>query len=220
VSGSGVTTGSLAGNLGLSDAIVMAGAAVHLSNLYDKLKVFCWRKNHRSIASFYVDHPKIGVIPIDSEDEVLDANADDVLRTGWYSDIRPISGESWDKWFYRQLKIPFEVRWTSCPIAAASKKVQQRDWPLRTSLVHDDVPRHEITQLPQSFLRVKEDGQSILNLARAVESASDLHVIDSAVFHLIECLQPRGDLYLHRYAKAFKPVWNECGTRHAWKVIY
>jgi hypothetical protein len=118
--------------------------------------------------------------------------------------------ESWATWMYRQLQIPFEARWQSCPIEEASKLVEQVEWPPGIPLLHDDRERgFEIRKFPYypfRFQRIENNGGSILQYAQAIREAPEIHCIDSAFMHLVESLRPSGKLYWHRYARFYLPI--------------
>jgi hypothetical protein len=204
---------------GLGDTIIFAGAAVYLAEKHGGLRFVCLREHFESVSSFFLG-TQIEVIiheNIDIQKEILE----DIIVTGG---MIPVTAErSWAEEFYRQMDLPYEIRWDYCPIAKAVKFVPQYDWPKDVSFAHDDPNRgmqiQKFHKYPVKLGRVQNEGGSILQYARAIETAPQVHVIDSCFYHLIECLDPSGELYYHKYAKMFIPGWNNVPTRKPWLVI-
>lgn len=217
--------------LGLGDAIAFSGAAVWLAKQHGGLIFPCMAKYEVSVRSFFVNHPEIKV-------RVLD----DSLRKKWQSaDAINCIEETIPKdidcdmyrWLYRKIGIPYEERWNSCPIPEACKQVSQLDirgnWIFVHDAFHDDPPRDHM--IDHKYLRACKHGEywhrpdpryggSVLKYAYWIMYADEVHVIDSAFFHLTEQLWTKKP-FLHRYAKPkpFNPIWNEYQTRHSWEIL-
>jgi len=100
--------------------------------------------------------------------------------------------------------------------------VYQTPWPEGVSFLHDDRERGINIRLftnPVRFQRVFNEKGSMLQYAQAIENAPEIHVIDSSFYHLTECLNPTGKLFLHRYARFYCPGFHDIPARHKWEII-
>lgn len=199
-------------HLGLGDTIILAGAAVILSERHGGLRFPCWEHNLQSVESFFVNHPKIIVEPIKTEHELFRARdtgtEKDFIMSGYYAPDRPKEGESFDQWFYRQLEVPFEESWNSCPIEKACPKEPNLSGipAALCAFVHQDIERGFIInkdRIPRYWASAPNiPGQSILRFAGPLKRAQEIHVIESSFQHLIERIPTTGTLYAHRYARS------------------
>jgi hypothetical protein len=212
----------------LGDTIVIAGAVAVLARRYGGIRYACLPSYEKTVRSLFAASPvEIVVVSVEEIPNLLkEIKEEDLLRvnTSGLDECPPrLQEESWATWMYRQLDIPFEERWNSCPIEEASYLVEQADWPPGVPLLHDDRERgfaiSKFPFYPFRFGRVRNDGRSILQYSRAIESAPEIHVIDSAFMHLVESLQPSGKLFYHRYARFYLPVWYDIPLRHEWTII-
>lgn len=161
-------------------------------------------------------------------------NGEKLLRCGVYKD-----GGCWEdftKQFYHHARVPYEARWNQCPVAEAAKSFNALEanriefvWPSgkRRIFVHDD-PRRNF----RIWKRVKSSEEtcifkpspdnvtiSMLAYVPIIESAEEIHVIDSAFFHLIDSVAPVGRLYLHRYPRWPRSRLFRFQNRLAWDYI-
>lgn len=217
----------------------MAGAMVYLS-MREKIGIACTKEMYPSLRSFYVHHPNITVYPNVAitrhvvrpfgRDQI---DCDITLPDGFRSDdfiSHPDepqfqkqviqNGESWVKYFYDRIEVPFSARYDLCPIERASELVDQTPWSPDAALVHDYDP-YLISGMPlPPFERVINTGDSILRYGTAINKARELHCINSSVLNLAECFNPMGRLFYHEYAKHhLPPGQNDCALRHSWKRI-
>jgi hypothetical protein len=224
-------------HIGLGDIILLAGAIVRLVERHGKLRIFCYAGHYASVVSFFERTPGIHIVPLHCppgqygvpEESALAAcldGGDQVLRSGHYHSepTQSQSGptKSFPELFYEQLGIPWSERWTASPInrAASWAKPIESDCQV---FVHDDASRRLCISRGiegKELYRPAEGGGSILRHASAIRSAKEIHVIDSSFYHLVESLSPiSAKLYLHRYARAFIPIWNDYPRQHQWNIL-
>lgn len=233
---------TLIAHLGLGDAILLSGAAVVLAKRYDGLRFPSYEHNLISVRAIFVNHPEIEVFPVAYPPgsirgvpplECFDVKGD-VIKCGYYHTWRNRSDISFPELFYQQLDVPYVDRWDSCPVKAAafhyrhtqlSDKFTGGGEPL--SFVHDDPSRgYKITKLLDQWIDAYDHEYSyehsdpnILNYSYIIESAEQIHCIDSSFYHLIDSLEPTGKLFLHRYAKYYIPGWCDYPTRQQWTIV-
>jgi len=207
-------------NQGLGDHIALAGACVKLAEQYPHLIVPHAQAYTQSLRALFDGYP-IMLIPYGS----VPGNAP-------YINIQPHTpfGNGVDHYthIYRDmLKMDPLVRWTYCPLEHNRYRSQfQLAIPnVPYAFVHDDQARRftiDNRHIRKGLRIVTPKPQvehSILAYCMLIEYADEVHVIDSAFFHLTEQLNPTGKLFLHRYARHYVPVWMDYFTRHDWRNI-
>jgi hypothetical protein len=212
-------------HLGLGDAFIQAGAAVVLNERHGEIAWPCYEQYKPTLESFFVDYPGISIYTLPHKkdwdwgsppDFVYDraikaAGMEGVphIRAGVYAGV----GIGWDfsQAFYEHLSIPYTARWDRSPIREATKKVEQVPVDAfpnqeRKIFVHDDPSRgYTISRLVNRNAAFRPDfsdpSLSILRYGRLIETADEIHVIDSSFFWFVNALQPRAKLFFHCYAR-------------------
>jgi hypothetical protein len=221
--------------IGLGDSIVMSGAAIVLSKRFGRLRVPCFRPYLESVSSFYVNYPDIKVYPVDHvrgqhwgrpflDDFEIKGEA---ILCGHYLEL-PMSPDgkassvdrSWPEWIYGQLDIDYKDRWDSCPIPLACERVKQIEICPKV-FVHEDSSRGFtiLKSISKDAYHPIFGKGSILEHAFAIQNSSEIHVIDSSMFNLVECLETKADLYLHRYSRCYRKIWFDFPSRKKWNII-
>jgi hypothetical protein len=207
---------------------VLAGAAVVLAKRHGGLRFPCYRHNEVSVRGIFANYPEVEVLPVGNNAEMRNLppyfGETTGLCCGHYHPSPSLPGEGFDAWFYRQLEVPLDERWDSCPIGEAVKKEWQRPVPLFDyALIHDDPSRgygirREVVDALIPLKTFHVYGTSILRYADMLTHANEVHCINSSFFHLAESLKPKGNLFLHRYARPWAPI-DAVKTRHTWEVV-
>jgi hypothetical protein len=125
------------------------------------------------------------------------------------------------RYIYAEREVPYGVKWNYCPIQkfhVEQIRVPKGEYCFR----HDDPKRGMVITKGQTRLPVyrPDPSKSILAHIEIVEQAAVLEVLDSAIFHLAELTEPRGELFLHRYPRPYTPVTNDYWTRHKWTDVW
>src|SRR6266446_6075010 len=231
-------------HLGAGDGILQTGLAVGLLERYEEIAFPCYPQYEATFKSIFVNHPRVSVytVPrIQGEDwgSPRDSTYNDAIasvgmagrpqiRAGVYAG----RGIGWDfsKSFYEHVDLPYEYRWSKCPIKDAVKNPELL---LRyTSMwhggnkvfIHDDSSRgfniFKNVDRKYAYSPSRDDVSfSILEYATLIEMADEVHCIDSAFFHLVDSLEPAGRLYLHRYARWPRPREFRYENRFNWIYI-
>jgi hypothetical protein len=209
-------------NLGLGDAIALSGAAVVLAERHGGLIFPCVKKYEVSVRSFFVGYPEIEVRDVATASELWNTDADCIQAAE--EQIPPRCEIDHYRWLYQKLGVDYEERWARCPIRWSRVKVDQIPIPRdKYVFLHDDSNRKfmiDDSRVPRFYtLYANPIEESILEFCHVIENADEVHVIDSAFFHLTEHLRPKGNLFLHRYARPYYPIWNDYLTRHQWTIL-
>jgi hypothetical protein len=208
-------------HLGLGDGILQAGAFVVLCERYGEIAVPCYEQYETSTRSFFAAYPQISVYTLQHrfgfdwgsppewhwKKRIKEFGlAGEPLRAGVYAGG---IDEDFSASFYRQLGVPYAARWERCPLREAATQVEQlslSQWPTeRKIFLHDDPIRgfviRRFINRGQAFHPDNDTSQSILRYIDLIEEAQEIHVIDSAFFHLVNSFKPKAKLFLHQYPR-------------------
>ena len=195
----------LAWHLGLGDAIACADLAVRLAD-GEQMFVPCYAHNEVSVRSIFVNHPNIGICdPLDPVIVKFGIERKDIIDLGSYSGIPRKEGEDMVEWMYRTAGMDPATRFDSQMVAKAAHGYGTYFVTGHAILVHQDNDRGFVTD--RKYIPVgnvvgvnSAAGKSILAWWKSIETAAEIHCIDSSVLHLVEQLQPTGKLFYHKYA--------------------
>jgi hypothetical protein len=210
-------------HLGAGDGILQSGLAVGLLDQYEEIAFPCYPQYEATFKSIFINHPRISVYTVpflvgedwgSPRDQTYDAAIAAAgmgfrphIRAGVYAG----RGIGWDfsKSFYDHVNLPYEYRWRRCPIKEAAKAVPQDGWEGfvdRKIFIHDDPSRgFNATKVTQNGIQFRPPqsavSESMLQYATLINTADEIHCIDSSFFHLVDSLDPIGKLNLHCYAR-------------------
>ncbi len=214
-------------SMGIGDAINLSGAAIYLGRRDGTFTWNCFEERSKSIRSIFAKSPEVSVVTMpDWAISLLFPSCHSLLINREVSS--PIESKiDLFEHIYESHGIPYEVRWDLCPVAEAAKIVPQDPIPCdRYCFVHE-CP--ELGYLVDRSLLPKDlpwfgpnPGleMSILAYVELLQSASEIHVIDSSFMHLVESIEVKAPLFLHNYAKkTYVAGWNDYRMRHAWSII-
>lgn len=211
-------------HLGLGDHIICAAIFRSFHATGNRYVLPVKRRNARSLAALLsdLDSFRLQVLPDRLADGLMQIQAGlhlarglPVLRLGWTGAdfLSPLSSRSFDEEFYRQAGLSFDLRW----VRALPESTQRNKKGLlerfgltarQYAFVHDDPTRsfgirpESLPRELQIFRPRKEFGLSILDYAEIIDSAGEIHCIDSSFLSLVESLQPTAEKYLHVYARS------------------
>lgn len=213
----------------MGDMIALAGGAVYLSEMQGRLILPYDPVNESSTREIYRDYPEIKLITTREalkRVQALGRIPEDMGLTLEYKDEERDRFDGDDfMFFYSRKGIPYTERWRSSPIPLAAIGVHQIPVPFREyTFLHDDEARgfkidpYHLENMP--IVRPAPYGRTMLAHKDLIEQATEVHVIDSAFFHLVEQLDPKGKLFFHRYARGnYRHPRNTYLTHHEWNII-
>jgi hypothetical protein len=213
-------------HIGCGDGILQSGLAVALLDKYEEVAFPCYPQYEATFKSIFANYPRISVytvprLPFEDWGSPRDPTYEEALVVAGLSGIPQIRlgvyagrGIDWDfsKSFYQHAQIDYRVRWTHCPIRKAAELVPQdkwRDLPGKKIFLHEDAARgYPIIRLDRWGKNIYSPprecvNESILRYAEVINTADEVHVFDSAMLHLVDSLDPVGELFLHGYVR-----WN------------
>lgn len=199
----------------LGDQIALSGAIVELMKRHGQIGVYCRPEYEVELKSFYYFHPEVYLFP-------RIRNEGPTLLCGHHSTDGAREGEGFVQWFYRQLDVPYEKRWNSCPIGlVASRFPRKRRVPAgKYIFLHDDPSRGQVidrSRLPKGvpvYSPTVPFTDSILQDVGLIENAAEVHCLHSSYYWLTESVCPKGRLFLHRYLRPWS--WYGDPAQHTW----
>jgi hypothetical protein len=194
----------------LGDLILLSGAAVYLGKRLGGVRIMCSDYCLDSGRALFAKHPEVEACcgfneasTNQSYPKLVDVNDSSAI-------VRSL--EATPKLWYKQLSVPFNELWDSCPIPELVKEIA----PSKESVVfiHDDHIRNQ---------NINVDGyrppltSNILDHIPMIKAARAIHCINSCFFHLIEEIPAvAAELFYHAYVR--KP-YPDLPMRHAWNVL-
>jgi len=158
----------------------------------------------------------------------------DVVRLGLDGKDYPSkSSMTWDRNFYQQVSIDFDVRWEGF-FAPRNFAKENKLYDLLNcgsgdyAFVHDDPSRGFV--IDSSYINprikiikptLKIDNFSIFDYRKILENAKEIHCIESSFSALIESINLKKPLYAHRYARpeVIRDPWFAYSYRLDWNII-
>lgn len=204
------------GHLGLGDTLICAGIIRHLANMYDLVVVPAKPNNVESVSYLFHDDPRIIVRYVLDDDD-----AHFIMNEVWKGHKLVIgqwgqgfNGSEFDRSFYAQAGLDFDVRWTGFALKREKEQEIQNFYEPPYVFVHQDKKRGfliEFGRIP-SILTVVQPNKVLSNnlfaYVPAILGATEIHVINSSFALMVDSLPdswwPGGKvppLYLHTYAR-------------------
>jgi hypothetical protein len=213
-------------HLGLGDAIATAAIIAKLAKENDIVEIPCWEHNDVSVTSLFVDFPNVIVKLFSSETDLLAWGQDADLKLGHYGESPKLPQEDFVQWFYRQANFNLLHKNQHCPInnrISLSHYEEIPDYLLRAEIVlyHDDnnrgfiIPRKSHGQ--SLVVSVSKTEGTVLVWTDLLQQAAEIHCIDSALIHLVECTHTKAKLHYHKYARPNSPDYKYLQKK--WEVI-
>lgn len=205
---------------GLGDHLICNGLVNYLADQHDVIYLPCKRAYLETIRCLYVDQPKVEVFPVDrwpDDVERFRRNRQcEILRVGH----EQADQRKFDVSFYRQVGIPFEVRYTRVAlphIIPHEDELYERLAPGREyCLIHREgslgVFKLAFTPtLPVVYVEQKTDPfKNLLAYRKLICHAAEIHCINSSVIHLVDSLPTNASLFYHDVKPinfTLRPAW-------------
>jgi hypothetical protein len=208
-------------HLGLGDHLITYGLVRELEQRYGQINLFCKEVNFLSLQSMY-QNTNVKLTVIKDEQQAFDIMACEPfnsLKLGYNSaqETELNFGDS----FYKQANIDFECRNKYeigkndyCIVFGAATFGKTEGNPNSDyNFIHDT------DEFKINVPGIRPDQSltpDITSYCRFIENATEVHVIESSFKQLIEFLNPKGELFLHKFEnKSFRVV----PSRHNWEII-
>lgn len=193
-------------HLGLGDHFVCNGLVNFIAKNYQSIiYLICKKKNLSTVKYLYSDNDKINVIPIpginefDEISELAASMPDQKILIIGFNHCDP---NNWDRSFYSQLSLPFEIRYSHFKLPKNKPNV------LIPVTNKNFILIHSTTSVQEYSLKIESDknkiyitdniSDNLFSYLDLIYSASEIHCVNSSVFHLIDSLTNiNASLYYH-----------------------
>lgn len=213
-------------HLGMGDHIIMNGLIRQLAKDQDLVVVPAKYANLVSVAYMYRDLPNVAVRPvIDHAEQTFFANdvwRGEVLWLG--SDAQPFNSSQFDREFYRQADMSFQLRWDNFHFRREIMLEIGAPANQPYAFIHEDtsrgmrIDRTRAEGLSQIALPDQKISPNIFEWWNVVEHAAVVHCIPSSFSLLIDSMPrvPDQKLFLHKSARqdVLMPTF-----RHNWTIL-
>lgn len=205
-------------HLGLGDHLTCNGLVHALAERHRTIYLVCKEKNQKTVRHLYHDFKNIIVVPISKEpDSVVDFSQKintSILRVGF----EYVNPSKFERSFYEQVGVPFEAKDAKFVFPSnmtGSKTLYDKvvsDIGKDYAFIHDESSSGKYTlsidtQLPKFTVKMS-DTDDILDYVDLICNASEIHVINSGVYHLIPPLLKQGRI------KTNKIFYHDCRPFH------
>ncbi len=191
-------------HIGLGDIIAQSAIINKIAAYEDCVILPCYKQNEESVRSIFANTPNVELDIIKyNPNEWPEFEADcKTLGIGYYGDDEQKPNEDFVQWFYRHANMTYEEKQAWCPIKKAAERILQTKVSDKFDydFIHDvgsNGANRISYKTDRIIFRPGRDG-SILKYVQAIENATEIHCIDSAFFHLVECINPKGKLFYHK----------------------
>ena len=197
-------------HLGLGDHIICNGLVRQYATLYNKVYLFCKPHNVDNVSYMFRDKANIKLLSANDDETMafIDKNKqNNYLIIGHEELTKRIILDlqtTFDSIFYGMAYIPIEYKWDKFYFARdieKEKDVFYNKLGMNDSdkfiFIHDDIERPiPIHKLPQNFRVIRPDNKdiSILDFLYTIEKSREVHMINSCLFNLIDCIKLRNCL--------------------------
>ena len=201
-------------HLGLGDNLMCHGIIRAHCLFYDKVITFCKNHNYDSFAFMFRDIKNLEIIKGNDQDAInyINSNQQHNVKVIGFNHLNPNSNKSLDQQFYDIANVNFQSKYS---LFKCLERDPQRESDLFDKLVkkspyifiHDDSSRNMNIEINTDLPIIRADKKftsNIFDYCKIIENASEIHVIDSSFFFMIDCLNyhnPNQLLYSHRYLR-------------------
>ncbi len=194
----------------LGDTILLLGAAIYFAREMSRIRIITSPNYVKSISDLLVNHPNVQAFSYDNENDLPKDGTLTLLDLAGGGILRELNGPP-PNW-YKTMGISYKERWDSSPVPDATEVIKSCN--KEPVFVHDDASRGFI--VPVKGYRPPKT-ESIVDHVQALKGASEIHCMESSVFHLVESMDPL-DAELFYYPDV-KPPYPSMPRRYDWHVM-
>jgi hypothetical protein len=134
--------------------------------------------------------------------------------------------EPFDQQFYKLTGVPFEKRWSSFKVNRDKKKennlIYSLNLPPKFALLHEDESRGYVIDRNKINLPIVKlrpiSGFTMIDWLGVADLADEIHVIDSSFMFLLDSVETKVPLYVHRYSRQ-NPDWQLPTLKKNWIIL-
>ncbi|MBL8158374.1 hypothetical protein JNK62_02495 [bacterium] len=230
-----MTSVLLYSHLGLGDQIICHGIVRDYCTRFTHVTILAAPQTLASVSFMYRDIKNLEIIPCSHIEapHFLARHKDkfDSIQKIGFELLNRTSGVSVERQFYALANVVFEKKWTSFQVQRdliREQNLYNRIAPPKPYIfLHEDqernftIKRRRISTTLPHIAPNTGFTDNIFDYGKIIESASEVHVIDSSFMFLIDCMpyQTSGQtLFVHRYARP-NSEWHLPTLRKKWKIL-
>ena len=222
---------------GLGDEILCNGLVRELCKKYDRVGIFCLKRNYPSVSFMYRDLNNLRIHIPQSRRDISWFRFFNAFRFGKnHYDKVCITGEidlefsvRFDRQYYKLAGVDFRKKWNSFFVdrdhAGEDALFKKTGISGPYQFVHDDsrfpLDRTRISPTLPILEPTKDLSDNVFDFCTAIERAAEIHVIDSSFINLIDLLPYKNDaqkLFKHQYART-NPAWHSPLQKKPWTIL-
>lgn len=205
-------------HLGLGDHFVCNGLVNYLSK-NNPISLICKNKNIPTIQSLYKENQNVNILGIPGLNEVSESKllSQTLNKDILYIGFDKCSTNNWDRSFYDQLNIDFVERYRFFRLPKTlpdQLDINKKEY----IFVHDQSSTHKyylnIESKLTRYVVNQKDTDNLLSYIGLIQNATEIHCINSSLFHLIDSLSClTNKLFYHNIRNhpcsfTISPKWN------------
>jgi len=217
-------------NLGLGDHIITNAIIRKLSKQLNKI-LFVRECNYESVKFMFRDISSLSLALVKDEYNMMKTVNEEKLSNTLVIGLMNLKeNEYFDKSFYKELGVDFNLRWSGFYVERDKKRenLLLDKLGLKNNedyiFVHDDKERNFTIKdklLPSNIKIVKPDRtltENIFDYLAVIEKAKEIHVISSSFMFLIDSFESQDKLFMHHYAR-YNPCYRLPHLKKDWVIF-
>lgn len=193
-------------HLGLGDHFVCNGLVNTIADDYDSVYVSCWKSNFDTVKTLYSESKKVKVFSIVDEKTDIEYFSNFVNLPVIFIGFQYCDRKEWNTSFYKQMNIDFSNRYARFELPnfiPHEEEIFNLFAKEKYCLVHRESSERKYnlnidTDLPIVEIKKETDPYgNLLSYRKLIQNASEIHCINSSVFHLVDGIDPKAKLVYH-----------------------
>lgn len=209
-------------HLGLGDHFICNGLVRELIQKENATHLFVKRHNLETVSQMYED-TNLQLIGVKDDSEVANYSRIFGVKIGFHNLNQ---SNPFDQQFYHLAGVPFEKRWSSFKINRHKKKenslIYGLNLPEKFALVHEDESRGyaiDCNKINLPIVKLRPiSGFTMIDWLGVADLADEVHVIDSSFMFLLDSVETKVPLHVHRYSRQ-NPDWQLPTLKKNWLIL-
>jgi len=211
-------------HLGLGDHIICAGLVKHIAT-NNSVALFCKKKNAYNVSQIFINNTNISIIPIDEDIDVAKySKHNSILSLGIALNNNFNHSRMhccWDRIFYEQANIDFDLSWSEFTIDKPSKQNNIPSYPYGfiCNTGSDGIDGIDYSVVDDKLKKMYSNTGKFFQNIDAINQASEIHCINSSYIHLVDRIytKPSAKLYYHK--NFIKKPYSEFTLKKNWNIV-
>lgn len=212
-------------HLGLGDHFICNGLVRELIIGKDDPYLFVKHHNLDTVSQMYKD-TNLSFVPVDDDGDVYNFCYQKTINGKQIGFAQLNENSPFDQQFYQLAGVPFQKRWDSFKLNRDKKREQSLIYglnlPEKFALLHEDESRNykiDRSKINLPIVKLRPiAGFTMIDWLGVVDLADEIHVIDSSFMFLLDSVETKVPLYVHRYSRS-NPSWQLPTLKKNWLIL-